>query len=822
MRRPFLYFTIPMIMGIVFYYFIEINIYLILSLFILVLIMALIGLKRGGSIEVNLLILFFLSGILITSFRFHHSQLIQHVDKTVELRGVVKEVKVSSDEEGSYVLLAHGIEHDGMKKRVGEKISLKVIGGNQLELGDEIVLRGVLKEPLANTNPGLYNHKLNLLTQNIHTMATVKDYSITVMEGTSPSIGLRIKKDFIAKVEGIFDEYLEEDNSFLMKSIILGKSSYLDGERVAQFRDLGLAHVLAVSGLHIGIIAGFFVILFAYIGLNRKVNVFLVISILWLYAYIIGNPPSVIRANIMFSLLLVSQLGGEPYDSINTLFFALFIMLIINPFWIFSLGFQLSFMATFFIIYLTPRMREIFYPYRGGFINTISGIMSVQIGLLPIQAYYFNRFPIMGLISNLILIPLISMTLILSILLIPFSFISGYISGSIAIISDFLLRIHFYILDLFNGFHLVLKLPSPSLAGIFIYYIFIAILFRIIDIKNLNNGIVKTIVFYCLFLILINTLFFNVDERLEVNFIDVGQGDSILLNTMDGSYLIDTGGNVFGNFDIGENILLPYLEKRGIFKLDGVFISHYDEDHCKSLLYLMDNMEIENIYIGYNREGNRLYEEIVGKALEKDIPIRLLSKGEKLRLDNNTQILVSGPDEKLLTNPSHSDNDLSMVLLLNYYSRRILFTGDIERAGEESLVESLKVPIDFLKVPHHGSNTSSSMDLLERTRPRAGFISVGRNNSFGHPHEEVIERYLDNGIELYRTDELGLVTICLNKKNYEITSFIKDRLSIIYVMEAYGLEIIYAIIHIIISYIMARYFTLQIEEWEEFELQGIY
>lgn len=820
MRRPFVYLAIPMIMGIIFHYFIETSI--LIPICILILVMGIIVLKKDNFLDINLPILFFVLGILILNFKFRESQLIEYIDKPIELKAVVEDVKISSEGESSYVLKANRLEHEGMNKKVSEKLSLKVYGKKQLQLGDEIVLKGVLKEPLANTNPGLYNHRLNLLTQNIYTTANVNDYSITLLEGTKPSIGIEIKKNFVDKVEGIFDEYLEEDNSFLMKSIVLGRSSYLDEEKVAQFRDLGLAHILAVSGLHIGIISGFLVILFAYMGLNRKLNIPLVISMLWVYAYIIGNPPSVIRANIMFSLLLISQIGAEPYDSMNTLFFALFLMLIINPFWIFSLGFQLSFVATFFIIYLTPRIKEKFYPYKGGFINTVSGILSVQIGLFPIQAYYFNRFPIMGLVSNIVLIPLISIALVLGIILIPVSFISVYIAESLGIVINSLLNIQFYILDLLSSFHLILKLPSPSFWGILIFYIVIAILLRIIDIRNLDNRIVKTMIFYCLFLILLNSLMLNLDKKLEIDFIDVGQGDCILLNTRDGSYLIDTGGNMFGKFDIGERILLPYLEKNGIFKLKGVFISHFHGDHCKSLPYLMDNMKVENIYIGYKGDGNEFYEEIVEKALEKNVPIKLVKKGEKFQLDSSTNLFVLGPDEKLLRSSIYDDNDLSMVLLLNYYDKKVLFTGDIEKAGEESLLESLKIPVDFLKVPHHGSNTSSTIEFLEKTRPMAGFVSVGRNNRFDHPNDDIIERYEENGIELYRTDELGFINVCLNKKNHSITPFIKKRLSIIYVLELYGLQIIYLIFNIIISYIMIGYFTLWTEEWEKFELQGIY
>lgn len=229
-------------------------------------------------------------GILLTGLKSNSSQLIEYVDMPIELKGVVKDVKTISEEEGRYIILVHSINHNGTYKNISEKTILKVIGEKQLTLGDEVGFKAILKEPLPNTNPKLFNYKLSLLTENIYTTATIKDYSITTVEKVKPSLPFRLKEGFTNKVERTFDSYLVEDNSSLMKAIVLGNDSYLDGENINQFRDLGLAHILAVSGLHIGILAGFLVSLMAYLGINRKINIGLTIAIIWFYAYIIGGP----------------------------------------------------------------------------------------------------------------------------------------------------------------------------------------------------------------------------------------------------------------------------------------------------------------------------------------------------------------------------------------------------------------------------------------------------------------------------------------------------------------------------------------------------
>lgn len=819
MKRPFMYIVSALILGIISYYFIEINIYLTLILLALSTIINILFIKWNKSMKISLLILFYFLGILLIYFKFNSSQLIEFVDMPVELQASIKEVKSSSEEEGRYIARVDNVKSNEVYKKTSEKIVLKIIGSQQVGLGDKISFNAILRQPLTNTNPKLFNYKLGLLSENIYTNTTIKDYDIVDIDRENLGPMARFKKSFVNRVENALDTYLTGDSSSLMKAVILGKSSYLDEGSIEQFRDLGLSHILAVSGLHIGILTGVLVGVMAYLGINRKINISLTIMIIWFYAYLIGNPPSVIRANIMFSILLFAETFGQSYDSINTLFFALFIMLIINPFWIFNIGFQLSFIASFSIIYLTPKINGWLYSYKGNLTRTLSSLLAIQIGLFPIQAYYFNRIPLISIFANLILVPLFTIALVLSMILILVSPLTFHISNSIGIIASFLLRIQFYGVDLFDNFpYLNLKLASPPIFAIILYFIFVFFLFNPILIKKLDKKLIKTMVVYLLLLLIINFTIFNLDRSLKIEFIDVGQGDCALLKTKDGNYLIDTGGSLFGDFDVGKSILIPYLEKSGIFKLEGVFISHYHADHCKALPYLMDEMKVENIYLGYKKEDNDLYRDIIDKAQERDVAVFIVNKGDRVRLDNNTEILAIGPDKTILEGPGDDENDLSLVLLMNYYNRRVLFTGDIEKDGEKSLVGDLDFPIDFLKVAHHGSRTSSTEEFLDKANPSIGFISVGRKNSFGHPNDDVIERYEDRGVELYRTDQDGLIELILNGNDYEIFPFIKEKTSLLYIIENYSLKICYFIIYLIISYIMVRDFAILEKEMEEIEL----
>ncbi|MBZ2175752.1 DNA internalization-related competence protein ComEC/Rec2 [Schnuerera sp. xch1] len=817
MKRPLVLLTIFISLGIVFYYYVEVNLYMILLLLMLSIAANLINIKFNYSMYIGLLLSFFLLGMFIIGIKENSSQLIQFIDKPIELSGTIKESK-DIEENSKHVVLIDNIKYENIDRNVSEKIILNVIGKCKLDIGDKIRFNAVLREPIENTNPRLYNYKLNLLTNNIYTTTTIREYSILDVVEQNLNIFLSLKLSFIDKVEKTFDLYLAEGNSPIMKSIILGEDSYLDEERIQQFRDLGLAHILAVSGLHIGILTALLVGMFAYIGIDRRINIILTIIILWIYAYIIGYPVSVLRSNIMFTVLLLSQLWAKPYDSINVLFFALLLLIIINPYWIFSVGFQLSFVATFSIIYFTPKFNKILYLKDSSIVRTLVSIISVQIGLLPVLAYYFNHIPLISIVSNLILVPLFSICLVLSIFLIFFSFISEYISDAIGITINFLLNIQLMAIEILNYFPVLnIKVASPSFLTIGMYYILIFTLLGIIQIKELNRVITKVMVTYLLLLILINSISINLNETLSIDFIDVGQGDSILLRTKEENYLIDTGGNAFGDFDIGENILLPYLEKEGVFKLDGIFITHFHEDHCKSLPYLMDNMKIENIYFGYTEDNNASYKDIKNRAEHKDIPIFILKKGDRLNLDNN-EVTVIGPNYELLKNSNNNENDLSLVLLLTHFDTTILFTGDIEKKGEENVVNTMHRNIDFLKVPHHGSNTSSGADLLNVLKPNIGIISVGRNNVFGHPNSEVIDTYNSNNIELYRTDKHGLINLTLDKNDFKINPFIREKISVLYIIGHYYLNIIFLVIYFEILYIMIKYYTLIYKEMERIEL----
>lgn len=764
MNKPFTILTIPLVLGIIFTYYFETNSHTVFILLIFTIIALLYNIIKDGINQRVILVLFLLLGIFI-GVTGDRSILVKYINKRVDCVGRVEEVVNVEDGFSKYIISVENIDNKTISK---ERIVLNITGNKVLNLGETIYFDGEVKLPKENTNPKLFNYRLNLKTEKIYTTMTIRDHSISRVDSANIALRYRIKSRFTDVIVNIFNTHLSEKNASLMIGIFLGQSSYLSDDDIDVYRDMGLAHLLAVSGLHIGIISGFIAFVLSNLGIKRRINIIITLSTIWIYGYLIGFPPSILRSSIMFTVLFYSQLIHEPYDSINSVSFAMFILLLINPYNIFNLGFQLSFAATFSIIILTPRIRHRFYPYNNKVVQSLASILGVQIGLLPFQVYYFNNFNPLSIIANLVIIPIISLSLILGFLMIMCTNIN-YFNVLIGFVLENLLNFEGLIIHWLKGFKMhTFKIFSPEILTLIIVYIMILVIFDIIHIKKLNKVIVRIMSCFLLFITIVNICFVINDKTTELHFIDVGQGDSILIRTRKADYLMDTGGSLFGDYNIAEGITLPYLEKLGINKLNGLFITHFDADHSQGVPLLLDNLDVDYIFSSYLPED----EEILNSIKYNDVKSIILKENDKLKLDSSTILDIIWPKD--ISNLNLNNNSLVSILRTN--GTNILLTGDIEMEAEYFLKDRVIDDIDIIKVPHHGSNTSSTDEFLQRIRPKDAIIQVGRNNLYNHPSDDVIRRYGSYGTSIYRTDDMGLIKVVLKEDRYEIIPYLKDGL----------------------------------------------
>ena len=796
MKRPMIIPAAAIAVGIISAYYIDIDHFLLYLLGSVALIWMIWGVFHNRISIASIFVFFILIGAFITNQQLSRMIKLPEDDYS-SMIGVVLEENPSLSSTKFTIKLEqiNGLPAEG-------KVLLRYFKNSPSHMiGDRIKIEAVAKRPLPNTNPLFFDYRLHLLTEGISYIIE-GDRARVDMQGQSENIGHSIKRAFTGYVSGVFSSGLREENSRLIKGMILGNSSYLDEDDLLLYRNLGLAHLLAVSGLHIGIIAGSFMWLLSRIGLKRWISTIISILILILYGYVIGFPASASRGIFIFSMLYISRLIHRPIDRINLLSACMLILLIINPLWIFNSGFQLSFTATAGIVLLTDKIKMLFYPLNGKLFDSMAAIFAVNLGIIPIQAYWFNRFPILTVLSNMIIVPLASASLILGIM--------SLAASELLPILGVLLDIQRYAATIIDRIPIGnIVLPTPEAVDIVIYLLIITILYNWRMVENLDKNVKKSIALSFLLISLIHGIGSVADKTLQVDFIDVGQGDAALIQGPFGTYMVDGGGSRIREQDIGYRITLPYLEKKGITKLDAIFVSHGHEDHYRGLIPVIDHLKVGAVYV-----NGEPVEELSIKAKERDIPILKLTQGIRADLGTEASIEVLWPEKDGYNYLNENEN--SMVMVLEYMGKRILFTGDIENEAEAVINSSGYLDIDVLKVPHHGSNTSSSYRFLENFNPEYSIISVGRNNLYGHPSGDVVGRLIETGSEVLRTDEMGMIMVVISENGLEVIpfDFDKERPTIFEVFKKNVFNLIFIACYLILAFYMINDYRIRQGEFE--------
>ena len=640
--------------------------------------------------------------------------------------------------------------------------------------GRLVGISGNLQDPAGKRNPCCFDYSLYLRSQGI--TKTVFCDSITVYprrsfrEAPISYIRNRICESREAFINRLGDN-TDAGTAAMMRAIMFGDKGELDEEILETFQKNGTAHILAVSGLHIGIIYNFILKLWR----GRKRWLFFGFNLVFflMYAAVAGFSPSVTRAVVMVLLHILAGIRGWRYDLSNAAFAVGLFVILQNPYMLFNTGFQMSFLAVLTLVLVLPYLKRV---YAGLFLASIA----VQIGLGPYILYQFNYLSLLAVLIN---VPVV----FLAGLIVPaglVSMVSGAAGSPVCGGADETVRILCSMLQELNiagqmdGMASI-RMPSPPLWAMAAYYL-VLLLFATEE-GRLALMRAEKKVRYVLEMLLVVAVFsagfhaFASDGfgKCDLTFVDVGQGDCMHLRVDDSrkmlgkddvyNVLIDGGGR--DSFDVGKKILLPYLLKNGVGKIDLAIVTHLHNDHYDGIRSLCRMGVVEKlcVYEGY-KVGE---EEILAECGLDSDDLIYAAAGDVVTLGDASFTMLAPPacsdsEYVRLAESEEDENKKSLLIRTDYHGVSAMMTGDIGEEGERDVMErqsSIDMQCDILKVGHHGSKTSSCDAFLDAVHPSIAVIQVGENNMYGHPAPETLEKLESLIVPVYRNDLQGAVGI---------------------------------------------------------------
>ncbi|MEX1137109.1 MAG: DNA internalization-related competence protein ComEC/Rec2 [Balneolales bacterium] len=631
--------------------------------------------------------------------------------------------------------------------------------GNDSDLitGNYISFNGTLSKAPEPRNPNDFDYGAYLESQGIHSIVDI-DRIIFSNRDLSVFSWLFWRDKAQSYVERVFSE----DTAPLAKALLLGDRSSLGHDYQTAFSRVGLAHMMAVSGMHVGFVLLPFLMIIPYFWtfrFGKYAGLAVALFILIAYSGVTGFSTSVVRASIMAILIVYGKLFQKPRDLLNLLGVAALIILLINPNALFNIGFQLSFTAVLVILLVLPVSKS-FLPLRFRYGNAarvfqfVGVSVFVQAGLYPILMYYFNEFSIIGPLSNTIFMPFIQLMFLWSIFCISIEAAFTGVGSLLNTPSDMFIGKLFLYAEKVSALEWSWVAGSISSPPLF-FFMWAALFLTVASLyKPAIRWKMIIVLLFSLCLHQAHLFYKQFNTDLVITIFDVGQGDAILLETPDGkNILFDTGILSFYQ-NSADRVLMPELNARGIKELDAVILSHPHADHIGGISTLINNIPIKVIYDQSLDYDSNTYKNYLESAGSSDIPIEIVGWGDVLEIGDAVRFFVTGPHPGLTgSNP----NTWSIVVKVVYGNTAILLAGDADKQSENKMVKYYGdfLKSDLLKVGHHASRTSSGTPFLEKVQPAYSAASLARQNRYEHPHPEATLRLHQSGTETLFTSLNG-------------------------------------------------------------------
>ncbi|MBP3820141.1 DNA internalization-related competence protein ComEC/Rec2 [bacterium] len=715
--------------------------------------------------------LIFYGAFFLTSFKVKTSdQLITFAPINSSFTGRI--VSVPNSAEADKVRFFMEVENIGKHKTKGK--ALVTITGNNLDklnVGQKIIIeKGSLRKPFYSTNPSQFDYSAYLRNFNIFTVIYSNDGNFKILKDKSS-----IKWKFLSKLNNtrkeiikVHSQYLKSPNLEILGGIVFGQDAVAPTNEIKKsFINSGLLHILAASGMNVAFIYTFWFFILRFLGIPFKARVLSGILVIIAYTLMTGLGPSVIRASIMLIFVLVGKLIDRDTHSISLLSLVAVLMLIYNPAYINDVSFQLSFLVTFGLITTAQTINEKIENVPNWFKIPILIPLTAQIWIAPIQMFYFNTISLYSIFAN------ISAGTLLSVISF-FGFVSSVlaiikpIANFVCLIFDFFVNYLLNILVLISNFFgnlpfCILETSHPNIIQLILYYTMLIIGTYLIKYNKLKQAFCTIV---GISIILICTTLHPVPKDLEITAFDVGNADCFMIKTpLNKYFFIDTGKSTYKSENSqAKIIMLKYLKDRGIKNIEGIIVTHFDNDHSGGASDFIKNTNVKTLYLNTKDTQTQTARNIFKTAREINQNIKITENNETIYQENELKIITY----KTNINGKNSSNDSSTITLLKYKNFETLFMADAGITSFELIKKYLPHNIEVLKVGHHGGPQVVDDNMIKYLNNTISIISTGINY-FGHPNKGTLDILRKTNI--LRTDFLNSIKITTDGKEYQVYSF---------------------------------------------------
>ena len=685
-------------------------------------------------------------------------------------------VRIDEELKVRYLVAAESIQTGGISLPSTGKVIVSVhqsLTDPVGSLDDTIEVTGDLSSLHGYNNPGAIDAVASWKRQGITSRMSVISKNIQIITNKHKGWESYIVA-WRSSLLTLFHEVMPENDAAILNGVLFGGGyNSIRPDVLRDFAATGIIHILSVSGSHIALLTMVMIWLGDRLRVGAAIKIALAGSVMMIYAVLSGLTPPVIRAVIMGWIALLALLTGRDNHGPSALGAAVLVMLAWKPSLLYDISFQLSVSGTAGLVFLYGRIVNSFRFFPRWAAAGIAVTVAAQAGMLPFLAWYFHSLPVGSILANLLVVPVIEVVIIMGlgacvialiavpaakILLVGCSITIGLavmMNQAVASIAGLQLYLppfsvwaggmYFFLLAWLAGY--MVKIPSPA---------------KLVSLWPRHTAAA---------LVLLGALLIGwtwLPRPAEVHFIDVGQGDAALIITPHRrAVLVDTGGTAgdASRFDIGERVVAPYLKHQGVTELDFLILTHGHQDHAGGAAAMAATIVVKNIMIAPEKFSDSIRALLRHRNSGTVIPA---SSGQTILIDGVTISIIHAA---AAVNQQRRSNETSSLIRVAYGGHSFLLTGDLEQRQELQAVTQGFAPATVLKVAHHGARTSSSPQFLQMAKPQYAVISVGANNRFGHPHNDVLQRLAGSGTKVYRTDLQGAILFKSDGRQLTVTPF---------------------------------------------------